>query len=116
MSTYGNSEHGREWALLRADHATRLKAAGLGPLQLKKALAFYPSIHWEGGTVLDGQFVSRALMADMDPIRQAEAVKRIKAAWELVGWNLNANNFKAWSGAMARIVDALKEMRPKGVL
>lgn len=116
VSTYGNSEHGKEWAQLRMDHATRIKASGLGPLQLKKALAVYSMIHWEGGTVLDGGFVTRALMADMDPIRQAEAVKLIKEAWEAVGWKPGPQNFKVWITKMTAVVDALKAIRPKGVL
>lgn len=113
MSTFGNSEHGREWALLRADHATRIKASGLGPLQLKKALAVYSLIHWEGGTILEGGLVTRVLMADMDPIRQAEAVKRIKEAWESIGWKLGPDNCGAWLKKMAAIVSALQTMRPK---
>ncbi len=78
-NTY-DSEHGKEWALMRAEHATRIKASGLGPLQQKKAMAFYQTIHWEGGIFIERGYETRAIMADMDPIRQAEAVKLIRAA------------------------------------
>jgi hypothetical protein len=100
------------WNTVRAAHKAFIEASDLGPIQRKKALMIYSTIHWEGGVrkSTDG-IVTRILTADMDPERQAAVLVLIDNAWGSIGWALTKVTFKAWYASMNAAFEALKLTR-----
>jgi hypothetical protein len=100
------------WRAVCAAHKAFIMASDLGPIQRKKALGIYSTIHWEGGVRLSSHgTVTRILTADMAPDRQAAVLVLIDNAWGSIGWALTKTTYKAWYASMTAAFEALKLTR-----